>query len=1030
MKKINFLLLYCFVLSYITGYPFSVSESKIPQLINFQGYLTSKDSKPVEDAIYEIKFSLKESNDENSSDIWSETHFITTKNGIYNVLLGSINSFSNPDNNDETNDGIGFSKQYYMSIKLRKGDQTWDTILFNGGLLPLTSVWSSLRGCTSAGRLIKQINENYTISNNDDILLVSTASTITICSAINNSGKIFTIKNLNPLNNQVFIKTISGQTIDNINYDPDNSGSLMLLDNKKPEITIISDGFNWQTIHNYSNFEIENYSITSEKIANNSITTEKLNNNSVTISKLNLNKGDISYTLLNLESLIKDSDISPDASISYTKLNLDGSYIADILSDNSITYSKLAKDSVNSDIILNNSIFSEDISPGAITIEKLNASGLPDEGQSLVSDGENGFLWKTINSGSSNQSNILSSLIVNGPSNLKTIIAESLQLTKSINAESAMITQLNISNTINTDSLVSKFISITSTSNTQSSITPLTIGNTQFVLKDKFKNNIIHFPDTSGTIFVSQSGKIGYSELDQNSVDSSKIIDNSINNIDICEDAEISYSKLNLINSINTNDILDSSVTYQKLKLAIREVEYTVLNLIESITNDDISNTGINYTKLNLQSMVNTNDIKDGEVNSQDIADQSIVPTKISGIFNNGNIGEALISDGGGSFYFDKPSPFKKEIEGVKYSKVFGMLGSGDGEFEKPSGIAVDSQGNIFVACRSNNRVQKFNNETQFLLSFGQEGTFDGRFKSPYDVEVDSSDNVYVADTNNHRIQKFNNNGTHLLTIGSKGSEDGQFNYPYGIAIDRFGYIYVADSSNHRIQKLSPDGTFIMSIGSNGSNDGELDFPYDVSINQSGNIYVLDRGNSRIQVFDRHGNFKFKFGSEGSSDGQISFPYGISLDAYSNVYVADSGNNRIQKFSITGDWIFTIGGTDSGFAEGMFNGPYNLCLDIDGNVYVSDSSNNRVQIFQSELPVYTIQTKGIGINTLNPDDSAVLDINSSTSGFLPPRMTQTQRTNIQNPAIGLIVFQTDQTTGIYYFDGAAWRRLADEPASP
>jgi microcystin-dependent protein len=80
------------------------------------------------------------------------------------------------------------------------------------------------------------------------------------------------------------------------------------------------------------------------------------------------------------------------------------------------------------------------------------------------------------------------------------------------------------------------------------------------------------------------------------------------------------------------------------------------------------------------------------------------------------------------------------------------------------------------------------------------------------------------------------------------------------------------------------------------------------------------------------------------------------------------------------------------------------------------------------MPYLFSQNTGVSITSDNsaPDNSAMLDIKSTTKGLLIPRMTQAQRTQITNAATGLMVFQTDQTTGVYYWAGSAWLHLTDD----
>ena len=95
-----------------------------------------------------------------------------------------------------------------------------------------------------------------------------------------------------------------------------------------------------------------------------------------------------------------------------------------------------------------------------------------------------------------------------------------------------------------------------------------------------------------------------------------------------------------------------------------------------------------------------------------------------------------------------------------------------------------------------------FDSSGTFLIKWGSLGSGDGQFSDPSGVAIDASNNVYVADKNNSRIQKFDSSGTFLSTWGSLGSGDGQFSDPLGVAIDSSNNVYVADKGNSRIQKF------------------------------------------------------------------------------------------------------------------------------------------------------------------------------------------------------------------------------------
>ena len=122
-----------------------------------------------------------------------------------------------------------------------------------------------------------------------------------------------------------------------------------------------------------------------------------------------------------------------------------------------------------------------------------------------------------------------------------------------------------------------------------------------------------------------------------------------------------------------------------------------------------------------------------------------------------------------------------------------------NGQFSLPSGVAVDTSGNVFVADSSNNRIQKFTSTGVFIAKWGSFGTGPGQFISPEGVAVDASESVFVADTSNSRVQKFDSTGV-FITQWDGGA--GGFDNPRGIAVDASGNIFVADTANNRIQKF------------------------------------------------------------------------------------------------------------------------------------------------------------------------------------------------------------------------------------
>ena len=271
----------------------------------------------------------------------------------------------------------------------------------------------------------------------------------------------------------------------------------------------------------------------------------------------------------------------------------------------------------------------------------------------------------------------------------------------------------------------------------------------------------------------------------------------------------------------------------------------------------------------------------------------------------------------------------------------WGSQGSGNGQFNGPYGLAVDSSGNVYVTDYNNHRVQKFSSTGSYITKWGSYGSGNGQFDRPWGIAVDSSGNVYVVDYGNDRVQKFSSTGSYITKWGSSGYGNGQFDGPNGIAVDYSGNIYVVEAGD-RIQKFSSSGSYMTQwVQTPG-----LEYQgIAIAVDSSGNVYALDNYNSRILKFSSALSYITQWGSYGSGNGQFNGPYGISVDSSGNVYVADYYNDRIQKLSSAGSYITKWGSSGSG--NGQFAGPTGIAVDSSGNVYVVDYGNNRIQKFST-----------------------------------------------------------------------------------
>ncbi len=333
-------------------------------------------------------------------------------------------------------------------------------------------------------------------------------------------------------------------------------------------------------------------------------------------------------------------------------------------------------------------------------------------------------------------------------------------------------------------------------------------------------------------------------------------------------------------------------------------------------------------------------------------------------------------------------------------------------QFAYPSGIAINSSGNLYIADYSNNAIRKVTPDGVVTTPYGSltgasgstnsTGGNNARFNNPNAIAADSSNNLYVADTGNDLIRKITPAGA-VSTLAGKAGFSGvgyvdatgtaaRFNSPEGIAVDSAGNVYVADTGNNVIRKITPGGSVSTLAGARvpgGSGiagyldatgtAAEFNAPDAVAVDGSGNVYVADFYNDVVRKITSAGvvtTLAGQGGVAGDLDGPngtalFNTPVGVAVDASNNIYVADSqlppvttstsaANNLLRRISPAGV-VSTLAGQAgvTGSANGtgasaQFYSPQAVAIDSAGTIYVADTFNQTIRAGVTALPVVAV----------------------------------------------------------------------------
>jgi uncharacterized protein (TIGR03437 family) len=321
-------------------------------------------------------------------------------------------------------------------------------------------------------------------------------------------------------------------------------------------------------------------------------------------------------------------------------------------------------------------------------------------------------------------------------------------------------------------------------------------------------------------------------------------------------------------------------------------------------------------------------------------------------------------------------------------------------ELNVPTAAVIDPKGNLYIADSANHRVRYVTGGTITTAAgngtagyYGDNGTSgadgkagDAELNTPSGVVLDSSGNLYIADTVNNVIRMVTPGGVITTVVGTNGYTGNSFNgdggpatlaalfHPSSMLYDPAGNFYIADTANNAIRKVTAKTGIITTVAGTGDPTGlyngdnhpavkaTLNHPVGIALDASGNLYIADTGNHVIRkvtypsgiITTVAGNGTPGYAGDGkkvSIATQLNSPKGVAVDSSGNIYIADTTNSRIRMIgtdntinTIAGNGVAAYSGDNGPATTASMKFPSQISIDTKGNIYVADTNNNVIRL--------------------------------------------------------------------------------------